>query len=163
MRASRDQLARRDCARPQPSSPGRAAMTRRVVCLPTEGRPLLDVFSFGRPGASGRFTPAQIEQIRRTVGRVPEVIVKVTGGATRLAPSPTWPTSLARASYPLRLTRASAPPAEKPRKALLNDWHLELTAGQYCTHRDGRPSARHTKLVHNIVLSMPRGGAATPY
>jgi MobA/VirD2-like, nuclease domain len=40
-------------------------------------------------------------------------------------------------------------------KALLNDWHLELSAGQYRGPRDGRSTARRTKLVHNIVLSMP--------
>ena len=40
-------------------------------------------------------------------------------------------------------------------KALLKDWHLELSAGQYRAPRDGRTTARKTKLVHNIVLSMP--------
>jgi len=38
-------------------------------------------------------------------------------------------------------------------KALLKDWHLELSAGQY-RERTGR-AARGVKLVHNIVLSMP--------
>jgi hypothetical protein len=40
-------------------------------------------------------------------------------------------------------------------KALVKDWHLELTAGQYRAPRDGRSTARAAKLVHNIVLSMP--------
>ncbi|MDB6013973.1 MAG: Relaxase/mobilization nuclease family protein [Gammaproteobacteria bacterium] len=40
-------------------------------------------------------------------------------------------------------------------KALLNDWHLELSAGQYRAPRDGRVTARRVKLVHNIVFSMP--------
>ncbi len=39
--------------------------------------------------------------------------------------------------------------------ALLKDWHLQLSAGQYRAPRDGRTTARRTKLVHNIVLSMP--------
>jgi hypothetical protein len=43
-------------------------------------------------------------------------------------------------------------------KRLLDDWHLELTAGQYRCQRDGA-ARRPTKLVHNIVLSMP---APTP-
>ncbi len=34
-------------------------------------------------------------------------------------------------------------------------WEEILAAGQYPAPRDGRRSARHTKLVHNIVLSMP--------
>ena len=40
-------------------------------------------------------------------------------------------------------------------KALLNNWHLELSAGQYRGPRDGRVTARRVKLVHNIVFSMP--------
>ena len=40
-------------------------------------------------------------------------------------------------------------------KRLLDDWHLELTAGQYRRQVDGGPARRPTKLVHNIVLSMP--------
>jgi len=40
-------------------------------------------------------------------------------------------------------------------KALLRDWHLELSAGQYRAPRDGRSTARGAKLVHNIVFSMP--------
>ena len=42
---------------------------------------------------------------------------------------------------------------------LLDDWHLELSAGQYRRQGDGGPARRPTKLVHNIVLSMP---APTP-
>ena len=38
---------------------------------------------------------------------------------------------------------------------MLRDWHLELSAGQYRGPSDGRATARATKLVHNIVLSMP--------
>ncbi len=45
------------------------------------------------------------------------------------------------------------------KKQLLDDWHLELTAGQYRRPVDGGPAPRATKLVHHIVLSMP---APTP-
>ena len=40
-------------------------------------------------------------------------------------------------------------------KALVEDWHLELSAGQYRGPRDGRATARRVKLVHNVVFSMP--------
>ena len=40
-------------------------------------------------------------------------------------------------------------------KDLLMDWHLELSTGQYRAPREERKTARRTKLVHNIVLSMP--------
>ena len=45
-----------------------------------EGEPLFDLVSHGRGGpheTGGRFTQAQIEQIRRTVRRAPEAVVKV--------------------------------------------------------------------------------------
>src|SRR5579863_10193784 len=44
------------------------------------GKPLLDIVSYGRGGpreTGGRLTPAQVEQIRRTVQRAPEAVVKV--------------------------------------------------------------------------------------
>jgi hypothetical protein len=45
-----------------------------------EGEALLDVVSYDRGGpreTGGRLTPAQLQQIRRTVRRTPEVVVKV--------------------------------------------------------------------------------------
>ena len=54
-------------------------MSKRIFRV-REGEPLLDIVSYGRGGArenGGRLTPGQIEQIRRTVQRVPEVVVKV--------------------------------------------------------------------------------------
>jgi hypothetical protein len=44
-------------------------------------------------------------------------------------------------------------------KALVDDWHLELTAGQYRKPQKADTPGRTVKLVHNIVLSMP---APTP-
>src|SRR5450631_899815 len=67
-------------------SPGRAALTRRlVVHLPTDGPRFFEVASYGRAGPQipGRFSRAQIDQISRTVRHTPEVMVKVTGGGTR--------------------------------------------------------------------------------
>jgi hypothetical protein len=40
-------------------------------------------------------------------------------------------------------------------KALLNDWHLDLIAGQYRWDPKTAPDARRVKVVHNIVFSMP--------
>ena len=44
-------------------------------------------------------------------------------------------------------------------RALVKDWHLELSAGQYRLPRGPKAPGRSVKLVHNIVLSMP---APTP-
>ena len=129
---------------------------RRVVHLPGNYDPLLDIHSLGRVGPPRRFSPAQIQQIERTVRRVPEVMVKVTGGGKNVG------AVAAHFSYIGRKEELAIETDEGDRivgrdeqKALLRDWHLELSAGQYRAPRDGRTTARKTKLVHNIVLSMP--------
>jgi len=57
-------------------------MKKRIIDL-REATPLLDIVSYGRGGKS--LTTAQREHIARTVGRVPEVMVKVSGGARTVA------------------------------------------------------------------------------
>ena len=56
-------------------------MKKRIIDLRGEGSPvpILDIVSYGRGGKS--LTPAQRELVARTVRRVPEVMVKVSGGA----------------------------------------------------------------------------------
>jgi len=132
-------------------------MTRRpTVRLPSDGRPMLEVFSLGRLGPSGRFTPAQIEQIQRTVRRVPEVMVKVTGGGTKAGAVAAHFAYISRKGELTIETDEGDRIADRDaKKALIRDWHLELSAGQYRAPRDGRATARKTKLVHNIVFSMP--------
>lgn len=124
--------------------------------------PALDIVSRARrgPPESERLTIGQIEQIRRTVRRVPEVMVKVTGGGRKVS---AVAAHLVYISHDGRLeleTDDGQRVAKAGQNELLSDWHLELSAGQY------RPPPRRTKkpfagikLVHNIVLSMP---APTP-
>jgi Relaxase/Mobilisation nuclease domain len=133
-------------------------MTKRVVRLPSADRPFLDLFSGGRAGPRGSngFSGAQIEQIRRTVSRTPEVMVKVTTGGGR-----TVGAVAAHVSYINRHGRLDIETDEgehvskEGQKALLRDWHLELTAGQYRKPRGQKEAPRGIKLVHQIVLSMP--------
>src|ERR1700733_10113331 len=54
-------------------------MSKRTFRI-REGVPLLDIASYGRGGpreTGGTLTPGQLEQIQLTVGRTPEVVVKV--------------------------------------------------------------------------------------
>ena len=136
-------------------------MSRRPLRMPS-GIPALDIVSHARrgPTESTRLTIGRIEQIRRTVRRVPEVMVKVTGGGR---------TTRAVAAHIVYISHDGELELETDdgqrlsqagQKELLRDWHLELSAGQY------RPPPRNQKkpfagikLVHNIVLSMP---APTP-
>src|SRR5260370_36642447 len=58
-------------------------MPKRVVDLRTE-RPCLDIASFGRRGPETKLTPSEVASIARTARRVPEVMIKVSGGARTL-------------------------------------------------------------------------------
>jgi hypothetical protein len=59
-------------------------MKKRVIDLRQQTPPpLLDIVSYGRGGRE--LTPAQRAYIARTVRGVPEVVVKVSGGARTLA------------------------------------------------------------------------------
>jgi hypothetical protein len=136
-------------------------MTRRPIRAQGSGRPLLDIFSAGRAGSQSRlhFSRAQIEQIARTVRRTPEVMVKVTGGgASSGAVSAHFGYISRHGELEIETDEGERIPKEG-QKEFLEDWHLELTAGQYRAGRDGKQEARKVKLVHKIVLSMP---APTP-
>ena len=137
-------------------------MSRRPFRLPPGEHPFLEVASLGRSGPQGttRLSPAQIEQIRRTLRRTPEVMVKVTGGGTNAG------SVAAHLAYISRKGKLEIETDEGKRiagtdaqRTFLAAWHLDLSAGQYRGPRDQRTEARETKLVHKIVLSMP---APTP-
>ena len=133
-------------------------MTRRVVRLPSDGPRLFELVSYGRAGPQmpHRFSPAQLDQISRTVRRTPEVMVKVTGGGTRRgAVAAHFAYISRRGALEIETDEGERIGRPDAQKRLLDDWHLELTAGQYRGQVDGGPVRRPTKLVHNIVLSMP--------
>ena len=103
-----------------------------------------------------RFSPAQIDQISRTVRHAPEVMVKVTGGGTRRGAVAAHFAYLSRqGTLEIETDEGERIGRREEQKRLLDDWHLDLTAGQYRRQKHGAVR-RPTKLVHNIVLSMPR-------
>jgi hypothetical protein len=133
-------------------------MARRPFRLPTEGPALLEPYSAGRrsPNAPSSFTRAQIEQIARTVRRTPEVMVKVTGGGTKAGAVAAHFAYIGRkGALEIETDDGQRVTGRSEQKAILEDWHLELSAGQYRRPGSGQVTARATKLVHNIVLSMP--------
>jgi relaxase-like protein len=132
-------------------------MPRPPVRASSNGSPFLDLFSAGRAGphASDRFSSAQIEQIRRTVRRAPEVMVKVTGGGRTAG---AVAAHLAYISHLGELdldTDRGERVAEDGQKDLLKSWHLELSAGQYRPSRGEKTGVAGIKLVHNITLFTP--------
>jgi hypothetical protein len=134
-------------------------MPGRVIRAGRE-EPLLDVRSFARPGPRGgvRFSPAQVEQIARTVSRAREVVVKVTRGATSAAGA------IAHLRYIDRNGELEIETDEGERlkgkgieRGLIEDWDLDsakaLGRGPY----RGMAGRKPARLVHNVILSMPKG------
>lgn len=125
---------------------------------------LFDLVSYGRrgPGRTDRLSPTQIAQVARTVRRVPEVMVKVSGGGT----SPKrvmahFKYLNRRKEFEIETDDGKHLQGRGSIKKLVDDWDLDLDAAESQSSYSGRPGRKPTKLVHNIVLSMPAGTSPT--
>jgi relaxase-like protein len=137
-------------------------MGRSPVRIPGSRSAFLDIFSAGRygPGRQIQFTPSQIAQIARTVRGTPEVMVKVTGGGTTRRGVAAHVSYIGRdGELEIETDEGERIQGSEAQRDLLQDWHLDLTPGQYRRQRNGEPPKRPVRLVYNIVLSMP---APTP-
>lgn len=120
--------------------------------------PLFDLLSHGRkgPGRRDHLSAADIRQISRTVGRTPEVMVKVLSrGANDLKAVSKHLQYIGRKGE----VDLETDTGEKAHSAheLLEDWDLELDeyrswAGLSTTDRKHPP-----RLVHKVLFSMPAG------
>ncbi|OLB15587.1 MAG: hypothetical protein AUH10_01465 [Gammaproteobacteria bacterium 13_2_20CM_66_19] len=134
-------------------------MPKRVVDLRGDQKALLDLASYGRRGPGHRpLTKAEIEHVSRTVRRVPEVMIKVSGGARTLRGV------RSHLDYIGREGRGEVETDEGVRlqergfeKDLVKDWDLDLEAHRRYTERAIAAGRKPPKLVHNLVFSMPRG------
>jgi hypothetical protein len=129
-------------------------MKKRLVDLRSE-RPILDLVSYGR--AHRPLTPAQRMHVQLTVHRIPEVMVKVSGGARSLAGVQRHMRYVGRdGTLGMETDTGEHLDGKKFEKALTEDWNLEIEAHELQTERAilGR---RIPKLVHNVIFSMPPG------
>lgn len=133
-------------------------MPKRIVDLRGEARPILDIASYGRRGPSphARFSPAVVAHAERTVRRVPEVMVKVSGGARTVRG--------VAAHLAYLEERADLETDDGERlvekglgRQLLEDWNLDLDEHRRHTARAIAAGRKPPKLVHNLVFSMPQG------
>lgn len=134
-------------------------MSKRTIDLRSH-KPLLDVVSYGRraPGHGRTFSPAEREQIGRTVARVPEVMIKVTGGGRSVGA--VWRHMRyidRRGDLTLETDDGERLQAKGAEKALLEDWGLALQEREDKFLYSGRPGRKPAKLVHNLMFSMPKG------
>jgi hypothetical protein len=128
---------------------------------PFEGRPLLDIASYGRsgPGRRDRISREDMETILRTVRRAPEVMVKVlTRGAT---------TSKAAVAHLAYLDRKGELEIEtddgeklvgaKAAQAVVDGWDLDLEDDKTMESEGRTANHRKPRLVHKLIFSMPPG------
>jgi len=130
-------------------------MKKRIIDIRGDATPLLDIVSYGRGGKS--LTPTQKEHIARTVRRVPEVMVKVSGGARTVAGVERHVDYIGREGrLGLEADTGDHLDGKGSERQLTEDWDLDLEAHERQTERSIR-GRRMPKLVHNIIFSMPPG------
>ncbi|MGK6308635.1 relaxase/mobilization nuclease domain-containing protein [Variovorax sp. DT-64] len=123
----------------------------------------LDIVSYGRrgPGGTLQLGAEEIAQIQRTVGRTPEVMVKVSGGGRNLGGVEAHLRYIGRhGKLPVETDEGLALQGRGAAREITADWQLDLCRSQYKPKpAEGQKDTR-AKLVHNIVLSMPAGTPA---
>lgn len=135
-------------------------MKKRIVDLRGDAVPLLDIVSLGRRAAGhGKpLTQGEIAYVARTARRVPEVMIKVSGGARSMRGVAQHLHYIGREGEGKVETDDGLVHQEKGfEKALLNDWDLYLDEHRRHTQRAVAAGRKPPRLVHNLVFSMPRG------
>jgi len=127
--------------------------------LPKE-EPLLNIASYARggPRAADRLTPSQIEQIRLTVNRAPEVVVKVLPRSSNDLKAVGKHIDYIGRRGNLELEGDDGERLQgRVADALLEDWDLDVDD----VRRQGSLAAASKrtppKLVHKLMFSMPPG------
>jgi hypothetical protein len=135
-------------------------MPKRVFRV-REGQPLLDIVSYGR-GASresgGRLTHEQIEQIRRTVQRVPEVMVKVLPRASNdLKAAGQHLDYITRYGRLALETDDGSSLQDQDGKTVLEGWDVDIDDLRRQPALNATRGGKPPKLVHKLMFSMPAG------
>lgn len=122
-------------------------------------RPLLDIASYGRRGPHGHgvLTPAERDHIARTVGRAPEVMVKISGGGKSSGEVAAHFRYIDRnGTLEMETDQGERVSGRGIANGLVSDWDLELE-GTKPPPGKLRTSTKQPKLAHNIIFSMPPG------
>jgi hypothetical protein len=132
----------------------------RTFKLPIE-EPLFDIVSYGRGGPrenGGRLTKAQLEHIRRTVQRVPEVVVKVLSRASNDLKAAGKHLYYISRNGELGLeTDDGEQRLGRVGKDLLDDWDLDIDDVRRQATLAATKGRQPPKLVHKLMFSMPPG------
>lgn len=129
-----------------------------------EGRPILDLRSYARrgPGHRDRLSPAEIAQISRTVGRVPEAVVKVLSrDSNNFASIGRHVGYIGRhGEFELETDDGERISGKGIGRQLLEDWDLDLDEYRRQADLAAAHGRRPSKLVHKLMFSMPPGTPA---
>lgn len=126
------------------------------------GKPLFDIWSYGRRGPTrrDRLSPAKIALISRTAHRVPEVMVKVTSGGGAV----TARGVNAHFSYISRKDELELETDEGERlsgrgagQQLIEDWDLDMEEDRKRSNLFAIDRRKAPKLVHRVIFLMPAG------
>jgi Relaxase/Mobilisation nuclease domain len=134
-------------------------MPKRTVDLGARGL-LLDIVSFGRRGLDRRdiLTPAQRDQIARTVRRTAEVMIKVSGGGRSLKAIKGHIEYIGReGELELETDEGDRLKGDDVAQHLIEDWDLDLLSHRRQAAVAVTNGRKPPKLVHNIIFSMPAG------
>jgi hypothetical protein len=122
---------------------------------------LLDIVSYGRGGpreAGVRLTSAQLEQIQRTVRRMPEAVVKVLPRASNDFKAVGKHMDYIGRKGELELeTDDGERLSGRLGKDLLDDWDLDLDDVRRQATLAAKKGRKPPKLVHKLMFSMPPG------
>ena len=136
-------------------------MPKRTFRIPREGIPLLDIVSLGRRGphgAGGRLTAEQVEHIRRTVQRAPEVVVKVLGrNSNDLKAAARHFDYIGRKGELEIETDAGERLQGRGGQRLIEDWDLDIDDARRQGDLKATVDRKPPKLVHKLIFSMPPG------
>jgi hypothetical protein len=120
--------------------------------------PLLDVISLARRGPNGRLSPEEISLVVRTLRRTPEVMVKVSGGARSTAGALLHLKYIDRhGDLELETDEGVKLRGGDSERSVVDDWELDVLAARLRSPYRGTAGRKPSKLLHNIVLSMPAG------
>jgi hypothetical protein len=119
--------------------------------------PMFDLLSYARrgPGRRDSLSPADIRQVARTVGRTPEVMVKILSrGANDL-------TAVRKhLDYIGRKGKVELETDDGENRAivdLLDDWDLDLDEARPQSELAATNGRQPPRLVHKVLFSMPAG------
>ena len=134
-------------------------MPRRLFRLP--GEPLLNLTSYARSGPTRRerLSRADVEQIRRTVRRAPEVVVKVLArGRHDVAGARAHLAYVSRGGeLELETDEGERVAGGEAREQVLDSWDLDLEDERPRSELEAFSRREPPKLFHKVTLSMPPG------